>query len=179
MQRIAIVGPECTGKTTLALALGEALGAPVVPEIARSWLPALGRAYIESDLLELAQAQRAAEQAVTAPVVVCDTHLLVLRIWSLEAYGRVDPWIVAHEGLSRYALHLLCVPDLPWEPDPLREHPHDRPRLFERYAKALAEAGVPTAVVSGSGEDRVRSALAALARHGVPPVSAGSPASRP
>lgn len=167
--RIAVVGPECTGKTTLALALGERLGAAVVPEVAREALPALGRAYTEADLLDLARAQRAAEEAAQGHLVVCDTTLLVIRLWALERYGRVDPWIAAHDRPDRYALHLLCEPDLPWTFDPLREHPHDRPRLFAHYAAALAASGAPTARVSGTGAGRLEGALAALGRAGLLP----------
>lgn len=165
--RIAVVGPESCGKTTLAAALGARLGAAVVPEVARALLPALGRPYVEADLVELARAQRAAEDS-TPPPLVADTNLLVIRIWAEVRFGRVDPWIPAHERLGAYTLHLLCAPDLPWEPDPLRESPHERPALFDRYEAALRDAAVPYAVVRGVGPDRLAGALAACARAGVP-----------
>lgn len=166
--RIAVVGPECAGKTTLAAALGEALGAAVVPEVARAWLPALGRPYVEADLVALARAQRAAEDAVTAPIVVCDTTTLVIRVWSEVRYGRLDPRIARLDRPSRYALHLLCEPDLPWEADPLRENPHDRDALLLRYVAALDAAGVRAVRVCGHGDTRLRTALDA-ARRVLPP----------
>ena len=163
--RIAVVGPESTGKTTLAEALGARLGAAVVPEVARDLLPALGRPYVEADLADVARAQRRAEDATPAPLVA-DTNLLVVRVWAEVRFGRVDPWILAHERLETYTLHLLCAPDLPWEPDPLREDPHRRPALFARYEAALRAAGVPFAVVRGHGASRVEAAFAACARAG-------------
>lgn len=116
--------------------------------------------------MEVARAQRRAEDATPAPLVA-DTNLLVVRVWAEVRYGRVDPWIRANERLEAYTLHLLCAPDLPWEPDPLREDPHGRPGLFARYDAALRAADVPFAVVHGHGEGRVAAAIAACARAGV------------
>jgi NadR type nicotinamide-nucleotide adenylyltransferase len=167
LQRIAIVGPESTGKSTLARGLADYFQTRWVPEFARAYLEQIERPYAREDLLVIARAQRKMEEKL-APLafryLFCDTNLLVIRIWSEYKYGQCDPWILAHERLDRYALHLLTDIDLPWEEDPLREHPHARAELMSLYEHALMQAGVPYAKISGHAEERLRNALAALGR---------------
>ncbi len=54
---ITIVGPESSGKTTLARELASRYSAPWVPEYARKYLEGLGRPYDENDLVRIAQGQ--------------------------------------------------------------------------------------------------------------------------
>ena len=49
--------------------------------------------------------------------------------------------------------YFLCKPDIPWEPDPLRENPEDRERLFKLYERGLLEIGAYN-VLSGNIEER-------------------------
>lgn len=158
---ICVTGTECTGKTTLAETLAETLQVPLVPEMARRHLA--GRnGYRREDVLAIARAQLAAEQAAHGGcrVVVADTDLTVIQVWWEEKYGELDPWIA--EALSRRSerRYLLPRPDLPWEFDPLRESPHDRPRLHDRYRELLAGSSFPFAEIEGVGEARFCSALA-------------------
>ncbi len=164
--RVAVVGPESCGKTTLTRALASAWGEPWVEEVARDWLEARGGVYGPDDLPILAELQRAREDAVAADArrfLFCDTNALVVRVWSEVKYGAVHPRVTAVERLDSYALHLLTAPDLPWEVDPLRESPNGRDALFGRYEAALRAAGVPYAVISGQGEARLQGAQQALA----------------
>ncbi len=162
MKKIAIVGPESTGKTTLTARLAAHLGEPWVPEFARTYLEALGRPYHEEDLLEIARGQLLAEEqagALASEYLLCDTNLLVIKVWMADKFGKVKPELEALWQPSDYALHLLMYPDLPWEPDPMREDPHRLQELFSRYEAILEEAGVSFAVVRGRGEDRFANAL--------------------
>jgi len=54
---ITIVGPESSGKTTLARQLAAHYGCPWVPEYAREYLESLGGMYEELDLEAIAQGQ--------------------------------------------------------------------------------------------------------------------------
>lgn len=54
---ITIVGPESSGKTTLARELASAYGVPWVPESARKYLEGLGRPYQANDLNRIAEGQ--------------------------------------------------------------------------------------------------------------------------
>ena len=165
MQRIAITGPESSGKTTLARALAAHFGVPWVPEFARDYLAELDRPYVEEDLLRIAEGQLEAEQRIASErpsMLVCDTDLLVVRIWSQEKFGRVDPRLEAMVREAEYHRTLLCRPDLPWEPDPLRENPHDRDRLFGLYEQELNALGRTYAVIQGERMERLHRAVHAV-----------------
>lgn len=168
MRRIAIVGPESSGKTTLAEALARELAVPLVPEAARAFLGGLGRHYQEQDLLAIAREQAASEERLAEghpSVLICDTDLITIRIWSEEKYGRCHPWIVEQTEERHYDLWLLCRPDMPWEPDPLRENPLDRDRLFGVYEAMLAALGKPHRIVEGPLAQRMNTAVEAI--HGL------------
>ncbi|MDP5170795.1 MAG: ATP-binding protein [Bacteroidia bacterium] len=165
MQKIAIIGPESTGKTTLARQLGDYFAEPWVREYAREYLEGLNRPYEEHDLLSIAHGQlRQEARAVKAAesYLFCDTNLLVIKIWAQDKFHRVDPEILSLWEPEDYYLHLLLYPDLDWEPDPLREDPNRLLTLFEKYEHELERAGVSYAVIKGQGEERFQQALWAL-----------------
>lgn len=168
--RIAVVGPESSGKSTLCSLLAERLEAPRVDEFARAYLGRLGRPYVEGDLLHIARGQCAWEDAAALRarrLIVCDTDMITIRIWSEEKFGRCHPWIIQQSEHRSYDLWLLCAPDIPWEADPLRENPHDRDRLFEVYEKMLIRLGKPYRIIRGAHEERLQAALLAIAEHHV------------
>lgn len=164
---VILVGPESSGKTSLARALAARYGAPWVAEVARDLLPLSGR-YDAEDLERIARAQIEAEQAVVAArggLVFVDTDLLVIDVWWRERFGTPPEWLTARlrsevrESSRRY---LLCRPDLPWEPDPLRENPHDRERLLTIYERRLDELAASYRAISGTGHARLTAAVAAV-----------------
>ncbi|MBK6774625.1 MAG: ATP-binding protein [Flavobacteriales bacterium] len=169
MKKIVVTGPESSGKTTLTLALGDSLRAVVVNEVAREYIDELDRPYAESDLLVIAKAQLELEDALSSAAgpdgrIICDTELLTIRIWSEEKYGRCEPWIVEQTERRHYDHWLLCKPDIPWEPDPQRENPLDRDRLFAKYEARLRGLGKPFTVIHGDHAQRVRMALEACTK---------------
>ncbi len=164
MIKIVLTGPESTGKTTLARALGKSLsGALVVPEFARLYLEARGSSYTYSDFSHMASGQQAYEQWYAhqkTDFLICDTDHVVFSIWSQEKFGFEAPMLTAWRASApRAHLYLLCSTDLNWTEDPLREHPHDRERLFTLYRKHLEKHTLPYQVISGSGQARVNLAL--------------------
>jgi nicotinamide riboside kinase len=161
---LCLTGPESTGKTTLATRLAEALGGVLVPEVAREYLA--GRSgYDRNDLLAIARAQLEAEQSAVlsdAALIVCDTDLTVIQVWWEEKYGPLPQELNAALGDRGERAYLLMQPDLPWAPDPLREHAADRERLYTRYEELLAAGPFPFAEVAGLDEDRFGAALEAV-----------------
>lgn len=167
MKKIAIVGPESSGKTTLAHTLAARGSTWCVEEYARMHLEKLKRPYLELDLLEIAQGQVQSEDMIVmmpvdVPLMVCDTDMITVRIWSEEKYGRCDPWIIAQSEQRHYDLWLLCAPDIPWEADPLRENPHDRDRLFQVCMAMLDRLKKPYVIVQGDREQREKAAVEAI-----------------
>ena len=161
--RVVLAGPECTGKSTLTAHLARRFAAPAAPEYARLYLEARGPAYDYELLRDLARQHLAWQRErvpESAPQGVFDTDLINYKIWCEVVFGRCHGEILA--ALDREANHvyLLCAPDLPWEPDPLRENPHDRPALFERHRSEIERLGRPYVVVAGRGAARLRCAEA-------------------
>jgi len=167
--RISLTGPESSGKSSLAAALAAHFGAPWVPEFARHYLETNGPTYTLADLELIARGQLAAEDTAatkTPGLLFCDTDLLVVKIWAEHAFGTCPAWILAELNRSRYALTLLLAPDLPWTPDPLREHPDpaDRWRFYELYRQELRARGWPFIELGGLPVERLRTAVAAVRR---------------
>lgn len=168
-KKVVVIGPESTGKSTLCAALAGALDTVWVPEFARQFLDELGRPYEERDLLAIAAGQLLTEDSLASQargVLLCDTDLHVLKTWSHERYGRCHHRILAGIAERHYDAYILTYPDLPWTPDPQREHPDptDRIRLWHHYHDALQVTGLPWVDVRGSHKDRLCTALNFLHR---------------
>jgi NadR type nicotinamide-nucleotide adenylyltransferase len=160
--KIAITGPESTGKSMLAEQLAEHYHTLWVPEYAREYINNLDRPYNQEDILEIARGQIRSETLIcrqTKELLICDTELIVTKIWSEVKYGNCDPWILNMLENHKYDLYLLCDIDLPWEEDPQREHPHEREYLFNLYKKELTGRALPFFVISGFGKKRLKNAI--------------------
>ena len=167
MIRIAVTGPESTGKTFLTSSLASHFGVPWVPEFARSYLAKTGGNYTFHDLEIIARGQTEAENsaAILNPeLLFCDTELTVIKIWAEHRFGECPPWVIQNLYNIKYDLYLLCNTDLPWEPDPQREHPHLRRYFFEWYQRELSQRKLPIAIVHGTGINRINNAIGAVER---------------
>lgn len=166
-KKIAIVGPEASGKTSLAFELAKYYRSAFAEEFARAYLMKHGLAYEKEDLLQIAIGQLKAEDKAienAKELVFFDTNLLVIKIWSLYKYGSVDPKIVKLHNSRNYDFYLLLRPDLIYEDDPLRENPsiEDRNELFDRYFNNLTKSGDEFAVIKGVGKSRLKAAVKVL-----------------
>ncbi|MCB0521064.1 MAG: ATP-binding protein [Lewinellaceae bacterium] len=165
MRKIVLTGPESTGKTTLAKQLAGHFGAQWVPEYAREYLESLGRKYVQDDLIEIAKGQIAKEDFFAqgnSRFILCDTSLEVIQIWSKVVFGNCAPWITEQLKMRQPDLYLLCQPDLPWAPDPLRENPNDRDVLYTIYQQELAALGTDFIQINGIGNERFDKAAAEI-----------------
>jgi len=147
----------------LAEALAMRFGGRLVPEVARSYLENRD-GYGAEDVLEIARLQVAAEEAAlaeTAGLVVCDTDLLVIRIWWEERFGGLPDELTMLLAQRHERAYLLVQPDLPWVADSLRENPEDRDRLFDLYQALLVSESKPHRVVAGTGDARLEKAIEA------------------
>lgn len=166
---LCLTGPESTGKSTLAAYLAQQLALPLVTEAARRLLTP-GSDYTESDLRDIARAQQQAEAAALrqAPALIADTDILVIAVWWRERFAAAaaTPWPAWLHALLQQRTprhYLLCLPDLAWEPDPLRESQHDRERLLLCYQQLLRSGPYHWDALAGQGPARTTSGLA-LAR---------------
>ncbi len=166
-KRILILGPESTGKSTLAADLGNHFGEPWVPEYAREYLEMIDRPYQFEDLVEIGKGQVVLEDKLAEKAknfLFCDTDLRVIHIWSEHRFGKTDRWVLDEINRRKYDLILLTDTDLPWTPDPLREYPELEMRqyFFEKYLKLAQQSGFPYLIVSGDQKTRLQIAVDAL-----------------
>lgn len=159
--RIAVTGPESTGKSTLAAALAKQFDTVWVPEYARTYIETLNRDYNYKDILQIAKGQLLAEDTVSQSqkLVFADTELLVTKIWCEVKYNRCHSWILDEIGKRKYDLVLLCNIDLPWQSDPQREHPDKREMLMDLYRCQSLLYYSNVIEVSGMGENRIENAI--------------------
>jgi NadR type nicotinamide-nucleotide adenylyltransferase len=170
-KRILILGPESTGKSTLAEDLAHYYKEPWVPEFAREYLEKINRPYQFEDLAEIAKGQVFLEDQLSGNAkkyLFCDTDLRVIHIWSENRFGKTDPWVLQQLEIRTYDLILLTAIDLAWTPDPFREHPEPAMRkyFFEKYRMLTEQSGFPFSIVSGDRENRLKTAILAVDRLG-------------
>ena len=136
-----------------------------VPDNSRIYLNKLGRKYSYNDILTIAKGQQELEQEMEARAtgfIFSDTDQIVNKIWCEEKFGTCHQWILETIEQNPYDLYLLCKPDLPWDPDPLRENPNDRDRLFSIYLMELKKRKLPFMIISGKGIQRLNNAITAI-----------------
>ncbi|MCD4730544.1 MAG: ATP-binding protein [Bacteroidales bacterium] len=162
IKKIAITGPESTGKSFLAEKLARHFHTVWVPEFARVFIDHLDRDYSYDDILFIAKSQMESEAVANdraKDFLFCDTELIVTKIWCEYKYGKCHQWILDNLEKSNYDLYLLLNIDLPWQPDSQREHPDNREKLFDLYLKELNSRGLPFEIIDGNGEERMQKAI--------------------
>lgn len=169
MLKIAIIGPESAGKTALAQALAETYSAPWVPEYARGYVEQLSSHYTFDDVCAIAHQQIMLEEeyelANDPEMVFFDTDLIITKVWLEYCYGEVPRFVNERLATGFFDLYLLCAPDLPWEPDSVREHGHDREYFFDWYKREIEQLKKPYVVIEGLGDNRLINACHAIENH--------------
>ena len=166
VRRVAIIGAECTGKTTLARALAEHFQTVWVPEAAREYLLARGGVCTPEDMLIIAREQAGQEEALARQanrLLFCDTDLMTTRLWHERYFGPCPPEIQRLADERRAHLYLLSAPDVPWVADGLRDSPHYRQWFHERFQSELSARGLAYGVLTGSLQLRLAAAVSQVA----------------
>lgn len=166
--RIAILGPESTGKSELAKKLAAHFNTVWVPEYSREYLSKLGRKYNYDDILAIARGQWESEVKLLTEadrMIFIDTEFIVNKIWCDDKFGKCHEWILEMIKNHPYDLYLLCDTDLAWESDPLRENPHDRDRLLKLFAHELESRRLHYVLIKGAGSARIKMAVEAISQH--------------
>lgn len=180
VKRIALFGPESTGKSTLAADLARHYGTVHVPEFARPWLdPWAGRCTAE-DIPIIARGQAAAEEALARQanrLLFCDTDPLLTVVWSEMLFGDCPAEVRAAAAGRRYDLTLLLDVDAPWVDDQTRYHAHLRDAFVARCRGILESHGRPYVVLRGDWPARRAAAVEAvdgLVAQSRPPTPVGA-----
>jgi NadR type nicotinamide-nucleotide adenylyltransferase len=172
---VALVGPESTGKTTLAARLAAALDGEWSAESARLYAHArhatgAPRALGPGDVEPIARGQIALEDAAAArahsagrSLVVRDTDLVSTVVYARHYYGTCPEWIVRAAAERRADLYLVLLPEgVPWVADAVRDSAAARAALAAAFASTLVELGCAHMPVRGAWEERERAAVRAV-----------------
>jgi NadR type nicotinamide-nucleotide adenylyltransferase len=166
VQRIAILGAESSGKSTLSEALARRYDTIWVPEYLREFVDTHARVPYEEDQFGIARTQRAREDAAAEQAdrfLFCDTTPLMTALYSRVYWGRVDGRLAALDARHDYALTLVTAPDTPWEPDGLqRESEEARQRVHQMLVETLAARGIAYVLLEGDLPHRMRQVEALL-----------------
>jgi len=167
--KIAIFGPESTGKTTLATQLAEYYKTVWVPEFARDYLQEKldsGRGICDiDDMLPIAYGQTKLENEsalIANGYLFCDTNLLVTKVFSELYYNFCDSLLDKAARAHQYDLFFLTDIDVPWEDDGLRDSPDGRENVFEVFKQSLIDNNKPFITISGDKETRLKKAVAII-----------------
>lgn len=165
VKRVAIVGPESTGKTTLAAKLAERFQTVWVPEFARGYLeekyPPVSLDITRDDIEDIARGQAESEDRLARKanrLLVCDTDLITTMIWSEYFLGYCPDWIKQAGDARSYDLYLLADIDVPWVAEPQRVGDHLRPTFLRRLQCELESRHRRYKLISGSYEERMQQA---------------------
>lgn len=163
--KVAVTGPESTGKSTLAKNLAQHYRTLWVPEYAREYLTNLQTDYTFEDVENIAKGQISLEDSLVSQckeIIFCDTDLINIKIWMEHKFGKAPLWILDEINRRHYHLVLLCNTDIPWEADPLRENPHQRLFFFNWFKRELKNRDFNYSVISGTDNERFKSAKIAV-----------------
>ena len=156
MFRVGIIGPESSGKSTLARYLANRYDGILVPEYARDYVERKGTKEVSFDELcsiarhQIAELERVeSRKSKVESIYFFDTELIVTKVWFDYAFHEVPEWL--DEAIKRYQMdvYLLTYPDLPWIPDPARYNGSDaiRKELFERYEREIQALNIPYYII--------------------------------
>lgn len=168
MLRIALLGGESSGKSTLAQQLQAALSEQglhtlTVPEHLRSWCERAGRAPLAHEQAAIAAEQTRLIDLAQAEVVIADTTAMVVAAYSELYFSDHQLWPQAVAAQRGFGLTLLMGLDLPWRSDGfLRDSPAVREATDALLRRELMAASLPFQTIYGQGDARLRAALGAI-----------------
>jgi HTH-type transcriptional repressor of NAD biosynthesis genes len=162
VHRIALLGGESSGKTTLTAALADHFKTIWVHEYGRELWEQQKGILSEEDLMKIGHEQiRREEQALKLAngYLFCDTSPLTTLGYSLWMFGHVGP-ALANLATRTYDAIILCKPDFPFVQDGTRREEAFRDQQHAWYQERLGTLRCPVLEVSGTVSERVsRAAL--------------------
>jgi NadR type nicotinamide-nucleotide adenylyltransferase len=154
--KVAFVGPESSGKSSIIEKLSQSLDCIVIPEYAREYLSNLKSKYVYEDLEKISMEQLKQINLVeTNKLVLIDTELIVMKVWSEFKYGKCSNFILSGIEKQNIDFYFLCKPDFPWEYDELRENPTNRDEIFSIFENELKSNNFKYAILEGDMKQRL------------------------
>lgn len=168
--RVAILGTESSGKSTLAAALAARYNTLWVPEYLREFVDTEARLPVAEDQFPIAATQAAREDAAAAVAagmgkrfLFCDTTPLMTAVYSRQYFGGIDAQLAQLVATRHYDLTLVTAADIPWVADGLHRDSAEISRAVGAYlGEELAARAIPYHIVRGSREQRLAQVAALL-----------------
>jgi len=169
IRKIAIIGPECTGKTTLTEALAEHFNTLWIPEFAREYVQNLNSKYSFQDVEMIAKKQIEELNRIYPTArhfVFYDTDLIITKVWFEHVFNKLPTFVDPIIASKKIDFYLLCDTDIDWQEDGVRENGGDmRELLFKKYMQVLDTFNLPYEIISGTDESRLNNAIKAIGEH--------------
>lgn len=169
--KVAILGAECTGKSTLAEQLlenwGNKYAITIVPEYLREFVDTEQRTPHSHEQVLIAQTQLANEQKAAElysdsehefAILLCDTTPLLTNLYSEVVFGKPDQAVQEMAKNHNYDLTIVTDLEFPWIPDGImRDGPVAQTKVHYRLLAKLDAWKIPYTVISGNPKQRLQS----------------------
>ncbi len=163
--KIAVVGPESTGKSTMSAWLANYYHTVWVPEFARGYCENLTADCTWQDEINMFHGQLQLEKELLPRanrLLVCDTTFITVKIWSDALFGSSPQEVLDELQHHHYDFYVLLDIDLPWQDDPLRDFPNQREHFMQVWHQELKALKAKYEVISGTGPARFQNAVKAI-----------------
>jgi nicotinamide riboside kinase len=170
--RIAFVGAECSGKTSLAKSLADAFAkefpSAYIPEYLRLFVDQENRTPRTDEQVGIAMEQQSLERTLANDLIkqhnnpdfvllFCDTTPLMTCIYSEVVFGGTNPELLKLAKAHDYDLTIFTQNDFPWQEDGLqRDGPVAQTKVHFRVKARLEELQIPYQSVFGGPEQRLK-----------------------
>ena len=157
--RIAFVGAECSGKTSLAQSLADTFSkeypSAYVPEYLRLFVDQENRTPRPDEQVGIAMEQQSLERTLANDLIkqhsnpdfvllFCDTTPLMTCIYSEVVFGGRNPELFKIAKAHDYDLTIFTQNDFPWQEDGLqRDGPVAQTKVHFRVKARLEELQIP------------------------------------
>lgn len=165
-RHVVLIGPESSGKTTMAQSLADELGTVWVPEYGRTFAEIVPdvESWESQDFKNITTIQadiRNDAARFSSGIVISDTDELVTSVWE-ERYLNVE---VDWHGSFVPDLYLVCHPDFDWVQDGTRESKEHRQTMLDRMIHKAGATEAKVVHLKGTRKERLKIALAAINEH--------------
>jgi len=160
IKKIAIVGPESTGKSTLTKYIGKYFNVPIIEEYGRTYTESIKNANdLESEdffiIADTHNTELIEKSKLGAKYLISDTEAIVTKTFK-ELYldSSIDERIETIIQKQDFDIYLLMDIDIPWVDDNTRDFPNSRKKHFDLIESELIANNKRYIVINGSYKER-------------------------
>ena len=154
-----LIGPESTGKTTLAEELGRQLRIEPSREYARIYAETNNQDLTFQDVMPIAIGQDDIERNYIAGIEgnygLMDTCLVSTYVYSVMYYNRIPEKMNEMIHHDRYFHFFLCFYDTEWTNDSIRNMPFSREIMHGMFEKELIRRNLSYTLIDGGLGQRI------------------------